>query len=82
MSKFFINAVFRIGNEMVLSGKVEEGNLSNGMHLNNAPPQISILCVEKNNKKLSSASQGEIVGMRIPYYKLIEGITNQLVEFL
>ena len=61
MSKFFINAVFRIGNEMVLSGKVEEGSLSNGMHLNNAPPEILILCIEKNNKKLSSASQGEIV---------------------
>ncbi len=82
MSKFFITAVFRIGNEMVLAGKIEEGNLSNGMHLNNAPPEISILCIEKNNKKLSSASQGEIVGVRIPYYKIVEGISSQLVEFL
>ncbi len=81
MSKFFISAVFRIGNEMVLYGKVEDGSLSNGMHLNNAPPEIFIIDIEKNNKKLSSASQGEIVGVRIPYYKIVEGINNQLVEF-
>ncbi|PIU62040.1 hypothetical protein COS83_03030 [archaeon CG07_land_8_20_14_0_80_38_8] len=81
MGEFLIQSPFADGDEMVLQGIVQSGTVYIGTRLKLIGVEAAVISIEQFNKKISSASQGMNVGLRIKRVKDAEHLSDKIVEF-
>jgi len=81
MGEFLIQAPYAMGDEMMLQGIVQSGTVTIGTRLKLIGIQATVIGIEQSNKKISSASQGMSVGLRIKTVKDAEHLFEKVVEF-
>ncbi|MDD4353170.1 MAG: hypothetical protein PHN56_01795 [Candidatus Nanoarchaeia archaeon] len=83
MAKFLIHSVFALPNELVLAGIVQERTITNGMNSEDLE-LITVISIEKFNKKIPSAEQGSMVGLHVNRLKKMStesALFGKIIEF-